>query len=71
MVLQLSLVGHADKYHMPYGGIVQNDPTFDEMRRVVVTERRRPHIPAHWASHKVITYTENSNGSLLAPNAVL
>ena len=46
-------VGHAEKYHMPYGGLVPSDPTFEEMRRLIVTERRRPHLPSEWQGHKV------------------
>lgn len=46
-------IGHVEKYHMPYGGLVPNDPTFEEMRHVIVTERRRPAIPSDWANHKV------------------
>lgn len=50
------VLGHAEKYHMPYGGMVPNDPTFEEMRHVVVTQKRRPPIPSDWANDKVWEY---------------
>jgi len=41
---------HCDDYQLPYYDSVQSDPTHDEMRKVVVTDRRRPEIPNTWQS---------------------
>jgi len=38
---------------MPYGGLVPNDPTYEQMKHVVVTQKKRPQIPFHWRNHKV------------------
>ncbi|XP_067938178.1 activin receptor type-1-like [Watersipora subatra] len=45
--------GQAEKYQMPYGGVVPNDPTFEEMRQVVVAQKKRPPIPCHWNNDKI------------------
>ncbi|XP_001633896.2 bone morphogenetic protein receptor type-1B [Nematostella vectensis] len=40
--------GLCEEYEVPYFDAVSNDPTFEEMKRVVVLERRRPNIPNRW-----------------------
>lgn len=38
---------------MPYYDIVPNDPSFDDMKKVVVTEKKRPDIPNRWRRDEV------------------
>ncbi len=33
---------------MPYEGMVSNDPSFEEMRRVICEEEKRPPIDSAW-----------------------
>jgi TGF-beta receptor type-1 len=40
--------GMYDSYELPYYELVSGDPSLDEMRRVVVEERKRPTIPNRW-----------------------
>ena len=41
-------------YELPFQGLVPPDPSFEDMRRVVVVERRQPTIPNMWHQHEVI-----------------
>ena len=36
------------KYRLPYEGMVQSDPSIEEMREVVVDRRIRPELDARW-----------------------
>lgn len=49
----LLTAGQSHDYLMPYEGAVQHDPTFEEMRYVVVGQKFRPLIPTHWSNHQV------------------
>ena len=40
-------------YEVPFTGLVQADPSFDEMKEVVVQKRMRPSIPNCWKSDEV------------------
>uniref|UniRef100_U5EYZ8 Serine/threonine-protein kinase receptor n=1 Tax=Corethrella appendiculata TaxID=1370023 RepID=U5EYZ8_9DIPT len=40
--------GIYDEYQLPYYDVVQPDPTIEEMRKVVCTDRQRPSIPNRW-----------------------
>jgi len=42
------LLGIVTEYQVPFYDCVGNDPSFDEMLRVVCVERRRPEIPNRW-----------------------
>lgn len=42
--------GIYDEYQLPFFDMVPSDPTIDEMRRVVCTDRLRPSIPNRWYS---------------------
>ena len=46
--------GIVAEYQVPYYDCVGNDPSFDEMRRVVCVDRRRPEIPNRWNSDEVL-----------------
>ncbi|XP_076460228.1 TGF-beta receptor type-1-like [Babylonia areolata] len=43
-----SLGGIFEDYQLPYYDMVPSDPSVDDMRKVVVTERHRPAIPNRW-----------------------
>ena len=42
------------EYQVPFYDCVGNDPSFDEMLRVVCIERRRPEIPNRWNTEVVV-----------------
>lgn len=42
--------GIYEDYQLPYYDMVPSDPTIEEMRKVVCTERQRPSIPNRWQS---------------------
>ena len=42
-----------EDYAIPYYDCVPADPTFDDMKKVVVTEGYRPEVPARWNKSKV------------------
>ncbi|CAH1793817.1 unnamed protein product [Owenia fusiformis] len=44
------LGGICEEYQVPYYDAVQNDPSFDDMKKVVCTDRRRPAIPNRWTA---------------------
>ena len=46
-------VGIVEDYEVPYYDAVGNDPSFEEMRKVVCIERRRPAIPNRWSNDEV------------------
>jgi len=50
------LSGIVTEYQVPFYDCVGNDPSFDEMLRVVCIERRRPEIPNRWNTDVIIAY---------------
>lgn len=42
--------GIHDEYQLPFYDLVPSDPTIEEMRKVVCTDRQRPSIPNRWQS---------------------
>ncbi|KAG8041844.1 hypothetical protein G9C98_007148 [Cotesia typhae] len=42
--------GIYDDYQLPFYDLVPSDPTIEEMRKVVCTDRQRPSIPNRWQS---------------------
>lgn len=42
--------GIYEEYQLPYYDVVPFDPTIDDMRKIVCTERQRPQIPNRWQS---------------------
>lgn len=47
--------GIVEDYQVPYYGVVGHDPNFDEMKKVVCIEGRRPEIPNRWLCDEVLT----------------
>ncbi|XP_055916513.1 TGF-beta receptor type-1 isoform X3 [Eupeodes corollae] len=43
-----------DEYQLPYYDVVQPDPTIDEMKKVVCTDKMRPNIPNRWHASEVL-----------------
>ena len=54
--------GEAPPYTIPYQNLVPNDPSFDDMKKVVVTERVRPPLDPNWKNDEV---SEGSRGEPL------
>lgn len=48
-------VGIVEEYKPPFYDLVPNDPSFDDMRKVVCVEQQRPFIPNRWFSDPVST----------------
>lgn len=46
--------GIAEEYKVPYYDVVSNDPSFEEMRKVLVTDNYRPSLPNRWASDPLL-----------------
>ena len=46
-------LGLYEDYQLPYFDMVPSDPTHEEMRKVVVTDRRRPDIANRWQTNEV------------------
>lgn len=44
-----------DEYQPPYHDCVPSDPSLDDMRRAVCTEKRRPNVPNRWHSDPVLS----------------
>ncbi|CAL4162324.1 unnamed protein product, partial [Meganyctiphanes norvegica] len=42
--------GGCEDYQLPYFDVVPNDPTIEEMRKVICVDRQRPTIPNKWQS---------------------
>ena len=45
--------GQCEEYELPFQGVVPPDPSLDEMRAVVVDEKKRPPIPHRWKTDEV------------------
>ena len=43
----------AEEYQPPFYDMVPQDPSFDEMKKVVVTEMKRPSVPNRWIEDSV------------------
>jgi len=44
--------GIVEDYQLPYFDMVPDDPTLEEMKKVVVTDAKRPLIPNRWSSNE-------------------
>ncbi|CAN0133884.1 bone morphogenetic protein receptor type-1B-like [Lampetra planeri] len=44
----------ADGYQVPYGGLVSEMPTLEEMAQVVHVQGQRPTLSPHWLSHPIL-----------------
>lgn len=45
--------GIADEYKPPYHDVVPNDPSFEDMRKVVCIDGQRPILSNRWSSDAV------------------
>lgn len=52
--------GGCEEYQLPYYDMVPNDPTIDEMRKVVCIYKQRPVIPNKWQSCEVRIFIVHS-----------
>lgn len=43
-----------DEYQLPYYDVVQPDPTIEEMKKVICTDKMRPNIPNRWHASDVL-----------------
>ena len=43
-------------YEAPFHGLVGQDPTFEEMKKIVVKDGQQPAIPSGWRRHDVSIY---------------
>lgn len=50
------LVGIVEDYKPPFHDVVPNDPSFEDMRKVVCVDQQRPNIPNRWFSDPVSSY---------------
>lgn len=59
----LSFAGIAEEYKPPFYDLVPNDPSFEDMRKIVCVEQQRPNIPNRWFSDPVssILFVLNDN----------
>ncbi|KAG7155902.1 Activin receptor type-1-like [Homarus americanus] len=46
--------GIVDEYKPPFHDVVPNDPSFDDMKKVVCVDQYRPMIPNRWTSDSVL-----------------
>ncbi|XP_036400911.1 activin receptor type-1-like isoform X2 [Megalops cyprinoides] len=47
--------GIVEDYKPPFHDVVPNDPSFEDMRKVVCTDQQRPNIPNRWFSDPTLT----------------
>lgn len=47
--------GIAEEYKPPFHDLVPNDPSFEDMRKVVCVDQQRPNIPNRWASNATLS----------------
>nr|ADD80738.1 activin-like receptor 1-like protein [Pinctada fucata] len=46
--------GMVEEYKPPFWDVVPSDPSFEDMRKVVVVDQQRPTIPNRWSSDQVL-----------------
>ncbi|ESO84588.1 hypothetical protein LOTGIDRAFT_53518, partial [Lottia gigantea] len=46
--------GFSEDYQIPYWDVVPSDPSFDDMKKVIVTDLQRPTIPNRWSSNEIL-----------------
>ena len=52
-VFNFSETGLCEEYQIPYYDMLPGDPSFDEVKRVVLTDKRRPSVPNRWYRDEV------------------
>lgn len=45
--------GLCEEYQVPYFDMLPGDPSFDEVKKVVLTEKKRPSVPNRWYRDEV------------------
>jgi len=54
--LLLEFAGLIEDYKPPFWDVVPSDPSFEDMRKVVVVDQQRPMVPNRWMSDPVSIY---------------
>lgn len=54
VVRRTRIDGFADEYSIPYNQSVPNDPSFEDMKKVVCVDQQRPPITERWQSNQVL-----------------
>lgn len=49
----ICFLGIYEEYQLPFYDMVPSDPTIEEMKKVVCTDKQRPPIPNRWQSCEV------------------
>ena len=52
-IFNFSETGLCEEYQIPYYDMLPGDPSFDEVKRVVLTDKRRPSVPNRWYRDEV------------------
>lgn len=52
-VLPCDVTGHYEEAQLPYYDVVPMDPSFEDMKKAVVIEKKRPVIPNQWSQSEV------------------
>ena len=47
------IIGQCEEYELPFQGMVPPDPSLEDMRTVVVDEKKQPAIPHRWTTDEV------------------
>lgn len=61
--------GIHDEYQLPFYDLVPSDPTIEEIRKVVCTDRQRPSIPNRWQSIEVRDHDHASTTKIAAASS--
>ena len=51
-------IGQHEDYQLPYHDMVPSDSKLEEMRKVVVIDKKRPVIPNQWRAHEVSAFNQ-------------
>ena len=51
--LLADVTGHYEEAQLPYYDVVPMDPSFEDMKKAVVIDNRRPVIPNQWSQSEV------------------
>ena len=52
-VLPCHIPGHYEEAQLPYYDVVPMDPSFEDMKKAVVIDKKRPVIPNQWSQSEV------------------
>ena len=59
LFLLISETGLCEEYQVPYFDMLPGDPSFDEVKKVVLTEKKRPLVPNRWNRDEVKVIDQN------------